>query len=328
MTRRGIRVLAGLCLLATVSLWSAGSQAQSFPSQAIRIVHPYPAGASDAIIRSLADRLKGAWGVPIVVDPKPGASETLAANEVAHARPDGYTWFIGTESTYVNNPYLFRKLPYEVGDLMPVSELFVANYALIVRGDLPVTSLAAFVDLARQSKPQLKYGTIGVGTGPHLAMESALAALGIPGVALHVPYRTPSQAAQDLVGGNIDVVMSPQPFALPFVAGGRMKVLAIGGARRTRELPGTPTFAELGFPAIAYRTSFGLAVPKGVPNDVVQKIASAMRAALADPELEEKLLRPSGFERVASEPDAFSQVLLERRRDARRLIDGLGIRLD
>ncbi|MDB5874893.1 MAG: hypothetical protein JWQ07_4335, partial [Ramlibacter sp.] len=230
-----VRSVVGV-LLATLAAVAAAQGADAAPKP-IRIVHPYPGGAIDNITRVLADRLKDRWGQPIVIDPRPGASEIVAADQVAKARPDGLTWFIGTESTFANNAFLFRKLPFDpAGDLVPVSELFAVNFALIVRGDFPARTLQEFVEYAKNSPGKIKYGSVGVGTGPHLAMEDFARLAGIKGL-IHVPYKTPPQSVQDLLGGEIDVVMSVTQFAAPFVGSGKMRMLAVTGATRQKDHP-------------------------------------------------------------------------------------------
>lgn len=314
-------------LLSSLALVAApAALAQDFPQRAVRIVHPYPGGPLDAAVRMLAERLTAAWGQPVIVDPKPGASEILAADSVAKAKPDGYTWFIGTESTFVNNAFLYAKLPFDAAtDLTPVSELFAINFGLIVRGDLPVTNIAEFVALARQRGGELKYASTGVGTGPHLAMEDFRRTAGFD--ILHVPYKAAPQAVQDLLGGQVDALFGTVQIALPFQASGRLKMLAITGNTRLKVAPTVPTFTEAGFPTASYRSSIGLAVPKGTPPAVIEKIHTSLRAILLSQESSASLMTPNGYEPIGSDSAAFSATTQQRRRPAEKLIRNLQINL-
>lgn len=332
MNRRSILVasmttaLASTAVLAQSSTAAPVQPADEFPQRPIRIVHPYPGGPLDAGMRLLGERLAAIWRQPVIVDSRPGAGEIIAADLVAKSRPDGYTWLIATEATFVNSAYLYAKLPYDPGnDLLPVSELFAIDFGLIVRGDLPVTDVRGFVALAGAAGSKLKYASTGVGTGPHLAMESFRREAGFE--ILHIPYKAAPQAVQDLLGGQIDALFGTAQIAVPFLASGRLKMLAITGESRLGVAPSVPTFAESGFPGMAYRSSIGLALPKGTPPAIVRKIHASVRDVLGDRELQVRLLEPNGYARIASDPETFAATLIRRRASAQPLIRSLDIRL-
>lgn len=320
-TRRQAAILAAALSGALLSPAIAGA----FPDRPVRLIHPNPGGVIDTMSRVLADALKSEWTQPVVVEPKPGASEMIAIEAVTKSKPDGLTWFFGTETGLVNNSFLFRKLPYDpVADLEPVSELFAVNYALIVRGDSPARTLADLIAIAKRDPSKLRFSSLGLGSGTHLAMEIFQRTTGTEGMT-HVPYKAPAQMVQDLLGGQIDIVVGALGLAMPFVPSGKMRVLAVTGSERQRALPSVPTFAESGYPGMDYRTLIGLVVPKGTPADTVRTIQTAVHKVLSKPDMREKYLDPNGFQLVVSDSAAFARSLVLRRQQAKRLFDELKI---
>ncbi|MFT3779298.1 MAG: tripartite tricarboxylate transporter substrate binding protein [Ottowia sp.] len=321
LTRRHAALLAA----ALGASFLSPAVAADFPDRPVRLIHPNPGGVIDTMSRVLADALKSVWSQPVVVEPKPGASEIIAIEAVTKSKPDGLTWFFGTETGLVNNSFLFRKLPYDpAGDLVPVSELFAVNYALIVHGDSPARTLADLVAIAKKDPGKLRFSSLGTGSGTHLAMEIFQRVTGTQGMT-HVPYKAPAQMVQDLLGGQIDIVIGALGLATPFVPSGKMRVLAVTGNERQRALPNVPTFAESGYPGMDYRTLIGLAVARGTPADTVQKIHAAVRQVLSKPEMQEKYLDPNGYQLVVSDPAAFAQTLAARRQQTKRLFEELKI---
>ena len=317
------RFLAALCLVALPL--SAVAQ-PTWPARPVRIVHPYPGGPLDAAIRFMSERLSKQWGQPVIVDPKPGANEIVSADAVAKSSPDGYTLFIGTEATFTNNQFLYSKLPFDpVNDLLPVTELFAINFGLILRGDLPASTVREFID-AIKGGARYKYASVGLGNPLHLAMENFKRVAGVD--MLHVLYRTTPQAIQDILGGQIDACFGSVQIAAPFLPSKKMKLLAMTGSARLKVVPDVPTFTELGLANVDYRAFVGIAVPRGTPADVVQKIQAGFREAVTARETADTILDPNGYEAVASEPAKFAESLVARRAAAQRLIRELDVKLD
>ncbi|MBI5716633.1 MAG: tripartite tricarboxylate transporter substrate binding protein [Burkholderiales bacterium] len=330
MRRRTALLGGALCLVAMpptgIAQTTPPAQPRApWPARAVRIVHAYPGGPLDAAIRFMAERLSAAWGQPVLVDPRPGANEILSADVVAKSAPDGYTLLIGTEATFANNPYLYRKLPYEPNDLVPVSELFAINFGLIVRGDLPANTVAELI-AALKGGARYSYASVGLGNPLHLAMENFKRVAGVE--MLHVPYRTTPQAIQDILGGRIDACFGSVQIATPFLASKQMKLLAMTGSTRLKAAPVVPTFTELGLAAVDYRTFVAVAVPRGTPADVVQRIHEGFSQVLGTRETLDKVLDPNGYEGAASDPAKFAASLVARRAAAQRLIRALDVRLD
>lgn len=305
-----------------------GVRAQDYPAKPVRLVHPYPGGPIDASLRVIADRLSAVWKQPVLVDPRPGASEIIAAEIVAKAPPDGYTLFAGTESTFANNAYLFSKLPYDpVRDLAPISELYDVQFGLIVSGKLLAAhSVAEFAALAKQNPGKFNYASTGVGNALHLGMESLLQATGTQ--ITHVAYRTTGQVIQDMLGGAVDALMGSVQIAAPYAADGRMRMLAISGPRRQPALPSVPTFTEAGFPQIEVQTFVGLAAPAGTPEAILTRLQADFAAVVKSPQYRQTVLEPNGYDAVANSQAQFREVLAAKRPQVQRQMRSLGIKLD
>lgn len=314
-------------LTSLMTLLSATVMAADYPSAPVKIVHAYPGGLVDVASRVLAERLAIAWKQPVIVDVKPGANELIAGDAVAKAAGDGYTLFLGTEANFANNPNLYAKMPFDPAvDLVPVTELFEIRFALVVRGDLPVRTLKEFVELMRKDGAKYSYASSGVGGPLHLAMEDFRRSVGFEVV--HVPYKQLSQVMQDLMGGRVDATFVSVGAAMPFVASGRLKVLAVTGGTRLKTAPDVPTFAEAGYQGVDYKTSIGLAVPKGAPPAVVQKIQADVKAVLISKEFTERVLAPNDIDAIGSEPQQFANTIAARRASSKRLIKTLNVQLD
>lgn len=320
---QSIRSMAAAILLTL--LQAAPAHAAEFPSGPVRIVHGYPGGLVDVAARVLADGLAQAWKQPVVVDPKPGGNEMIAGETVVRAAPDGQTLYIGTEATFANNPHLYAKMPFDPAvDMVPVTELFEIRFGLVTRGDLPAADLKEFVALMKRDGARYAYASSGVGGPLHLAMEGFRQAAGFE--MTHVPYKTIAQVMQDLLGGRVDALFVSAGAALPFVAKGQLKLLAVTGATRLKTAPSVPTFAESGYPGVDYKTSLGLAVPKGTSPATVQKIQADVRAVLLSKAFSDKVLAPNDIEPVASTPAQFAAMTAQRRAAAQRLIRSLDIK--
>lgn len=317
-------------LLATVTMATAMpglALAADFPSGPVRIVHGYPGGLIDVASRVLADSLASTWKQPVVVDAKPGGNEMIAGDFVAKAPGDGQTLYIGTETTFANNPNLYAKMPFDPAvDLVPVTELFEVRFGLVVRADLPVQTLREFVALMQKDGAKYTYASSGVGGPLHLAMEEFRRTATFE--MTHVPYKVLPQVMQDLMGGRVDAVFLSAGSVLPFVASGKLKMLAVTGAKRLKSAPAVPTFAESGYAGVDYKTAVGLAVPKGTPTAVVQKIQSDVKAILWSQAYIDKVLAPSDIEPLGSEPAQFKAMIAAQRTAAQRLIKSLNIQLD
>ena len=315
--------------LAAVALGVSNvGDAQPYPSKPIHIVVPYTAGGpADLLVRGLGIKLAEKWGQQVVVENRPGANEIIAAEAVAKAAPDGYTWLVASDAVFTLNASLYSKLPYDpVKDLVPVSKLVTANLLLVTRPDFPANSVKEFIDYAKQNPGKLSYGSVGAGGVNHLAMSwfNSLNGLQME----HVPYKGLVQALQDVITGRIDTMFAVIGGALPFVQSNKLKALAVSGKARSGVLPNVPTFAEVGYPSFDASFYFAVAAPAGTPRDILTKFASEASQIVNSAEFKEKYLTQLGFEPVGDTPDQFAAFLVNDRKIGAEKVKVSGAKLD
>lgn len=279
---RGAR-WALLFTIAAASLAGSPAHAQ-FPERTVKIVVPFDAGGTvDAVARALANRLNAKWHVPVIVENRPGAGNTIGAAAVARAEPDGYTLLFANTSVSAN-PSLFKSLPYDtLKDLAPVVYLSPSPNVLLAQASLGIGSLKEMIALAkaRAAKP-LSYATVGRGSAHHFCMELLRSQAGID--LLHVPYRGVAPAVLAVTRGEIDLYCSDIPGALNLLKGGKVVPLGITSVKRAPILPNIPSFAEAGLPDYSATGYVGIMVTGGTPADVVQKLNVAINDVVRDPE--------------------------------------------
>ena len=293
--RRGIAAAALL-----VAMASAG--AQTFPERPITIVVPAsPGGVTDLLGRALARRFSQVWGQQAIVENKPGANNQIAAEYVAKSVPDGTTLFVGPESTFVVNPFLYAKLPYDaVKDFTPITGLVSIHHALIVNPALPVHTMQELLALAKQKPGELNYGTYGIGSSGHLNMELLQREAGIKLTPVHYKGATP--ALTDVMAGHIQLMFISIGSAAPQWKAGKVRMLAIGSPQRLAGLPDIPTIAESGVPGFEAVSWFALYGPAGIPADVVARVNKEVRNLFSDAEFKKTFLAPQFFEPLAGSP--------------------------
>lgn len=300
MIRRRL-LLAGV----PAALAAPFARAEDWPARPIRFVVPFPPGGpADAVPRAIAQRLQPLLGVPCVIENRPGASGTIGAGAVAKAAPDGYT-FLSHVSSVVIQPHL-GPAPYDVlADFAPVTQTVAGSYVLVVHPSFPASDLRGLVDVVRRSPGRYSYGSFGSGSGPHLAMELLKAEAGL--YILHVPFRGAAPALQELIAGRLDMAFDTTFAALPHIRAGKLKAIALGGARRVDALPEVPTVAEVipGFETDGWQ---GLFAPAGTPAPIVARVAAETAVALREPELV-RTIGQLGFRTVAGSPADFAAVL-------------------
>ena len=286
-------------LLATSALAaSLGAYAQSWPDKAVKFIVPLPPGGpSEIVLRSAMEKMQATLKQPLVLENKPGAAGNLGAAEVARAAPDGYTWLFTTDTLFTVNPHVYEKLAFKTGDMQPVMRASAFSQTLVCNPALGVKTVA---DLVRRAKEkQVSYASGGAGSPGHLSTEQFKTAAGIQ--MLHIPYKGPAPAMQDVIGGQVDCGFLAGPTVLPHVRGGKLVALAVSGSRRSALLPEVPTVAESGYPGFDSTYSLVLFAPRGTPAPVVQAMHAAMSAALKSPDVVEKL-RTSDQVVVAESP--------------------------
>src|SRR5262245_28005083 len=301
-----LRVIAAL---GCVVLATSAAPAQTYPSKPVTIIVPAaPGGVTDALGRVLAQRFTEAWGQQVIVENKPGANNQIAAEYVAKSPSDGHTLFIGPEVTFVVNPSLYGRLGYDpVNDFAPITGLVTINHALIVHPSLPVDSVKDLLALARTKPGELNYGTFGIGSSGHLNMELLQALAGVKLQAVHYKGATP--ALTDVMAGHIQMMFISVGSAVPQWKAGKVKLLAVGAARRMPLLPEAPTVAESGLPGFEAVSWFGLFAPAGTPRPVVDKVNAEVRRIFAGPEFRQSFLDRQYFESIAGTPEELAAYL-------------------
>lgn len=286
----------------------ATSQAQDYPTHPIKVVIAFPPGGpTDFVGRLLADKLKELLGQPIIIENKGGASGAIGANEVAKSAPDGYTLFLTTSGAVTITPNLRADTPYDtMRDFAPISLVVNVNEILVVRPDLGAKSAKDLAAMGKAKPGTLAFASTGVGSPPHLALELFQDAAGAKFV--HVPYRGAAPAITDLLGGQVIAMFADAPVLLPQIAAGKLTPIGVAAAQGNPALPNVPTLAEQGYANMIVNNWYGLLAPAKTPPAAIAKLNQAVRTALSDPVLKDKLLKV-GAVPAASTPEDFSKFL-------------------
>ena len=279
-----------LCVSAlALGIVTAHVQAQptNYPTKPIRFVVPFaPGGGTDIVARLIAQKLNDGLGQPVVADNRGGAGSTLGTDIVCKAPPDGYTMLLGNISLAFNAS-LYKSLPYNaVRDLAPVSMVAVQPNIVVLNPAVPAKTMKEFVDYARANPGKLSFASAGAGSGTHLAGEMLKDRLKID--MLHVPYKGTGPAITDLIGGQVQVMISTFASALPHVKSGRLRALGVTSAKRSPATPDVPTLLEAGVPDYDYSTWYALFMPARTPPAIVNKVNAVTRQALATEDMKQK----------------------------------------
>jgi tripartite-type tricarboxylate transporter receptor subunit TctC len=288
--RRIMTAIAVAGFSVAVGLTAFGARAdEPYPSKPIRLVLPQPAGgAVDLIARSLADRLSESMRQPVIVENQPGANGGLAAAQVTRSSPDGYTLFMAVDTNLVVNPSLYPNLTYDpFRDFIPISIIAKVYLVLVASSKIDANSVHELLAFARANPGKLNYASIGLGTQAHLGME--LFKMMTKTDITQVSYRGTAPAMTDIAAGVVDVMFTGPPSAMALATGGKVKMLAVASPTRSSLMPQLPTVHEAGVPGYELGGWFGLLAPAKTPQSVVDRLASEVRKAVADPKLKERL---------------------------------------
>jgi len=296
---------------------------EAYPNRPVTVVVPWAAGGTtDILARMLAEPLRRATGQPFVVENRSGASGNIGSGAVARARPDGYTLLFGSMSTHAMNNALFNNMPFDgVEDFSAVALLGFALNTMVIHPAVPAQTLAEFIAHVKANPGRLAYASAGPGSTNHLCAEMFLRAAGLEMV--HVPYRGGAPAVQDTVAGQTQLFFSAATQTLPHVRAGRLRLLAVTEAKRSRLLPETPTVAEV-LPGYEMTVWYGAFGPKGMPPALVGQLNGEINRAMALPEVRDRLAA-IGVEVEAESPQAFAARLAADRATWARTIRELGI---
>lgn len=292
---------AALAMLGFVWLFAPAyvARALEYPSHAIKLVLPQPpGGAIDLIARTLSDRLSEQVNQPVIVENRPGANGGLAAADVVRSKPDGYTLFMAVDTNLVVNPTLYHDLPYDpFRDFAPISILTRTELVLVANPKVPANNVRELIAYAQTHPGQLNYASIGLGTQAHLGME--LFKLMTKTSIVQVEYRGTAPAMTDVVAGRADVMITGPPSAKAMSEGGKLKLLAVTGAKRHPLLPEVPTIAESGVPGYDVTGWFGILAPANTLKPILSRLTEEVRKAVADLQFRNRMTKV-GLEVVGS----------------------------
>jgi tripartite-type tricarboxylate transporter receptor subunit TctC len=297
-----LSALLGLALLA------APAAAQSdYPNRTVRIVVPAtPGGGSDLFARLIAQHLSSVFGQQFVVDNRPGGGTLVGMDAVLNAPHDGYTLYLSPSTT--TSMHVARKtMPYDVAKVFtPVTQLVVLPQSLVIHPSVPAHSVQEFIGLVKREPGKLSYGSAGIGTAPHMAMELFKSMAGID--IQHIPYRGVSQSVTDILGGRVSGMILNVLTAKPHIDAGAMRALGITGLKRSEAMPNVPTIDEAGVPKYEALQWFGVLTPAGTPPAVVNLLQTKIAEGMKTPEMKARLAA-DGAEAVASTPAEFGALI-------------------
>lgn len=276
-------------LLALGTAFAGSAAAQAYPAKPVRLIVPFPAGgATDVLARAISQYAGEKLGQAIVIDNKPGAGGTIGSDLAAKADPDGYTLLIATGSTHSIGPLVNPKTPYVVErDFVPIIDVANTTTVMMASKTVPANNLKEFIQYAKANPGRLNFGSSGNGTNSHLTGELFKAQAGV--FMTHIPYRGTGLVFNDMVSGQVHMLMDNIVTAMPHIKEGRLRILGVTSLQRLPFLPDVPTLDEQGLKGFDVGNWFGIYGPRGTPPEVVQKVNAAYNAALRDPELQKKM---------------------------------------
>jgi tripartite-type tricarboxylate transporter receptor subunit TctC len=304
--------------LAGLLLFLAGAAlAQGFPSRPVHIVVPFPpGGGADTLARILEPKLAELWAQPLIVEHRPGASGHIGADYVAKSAADGHTLLMSSTAS------LDEK---NVGEFAPVSLVSASAYVVTVNPGVGAANIRGLIALAKANPGKLTFGSSGTGAASHLSAELFKAMAGVN--FLHVPYKGTGQAVTDLLAGHVNMMFAPAQTVMPYVQAGRLRALAVTGAKRSETLPNLPTVAESGLPGYEAVGWFGLLAPAGTPKAVVAKTSADVNHVLALREVRERILA-LGSEVSGNTPEEFARFIREDQAKWAKLMREQGIKTE
>ena len=296
--------------------------AQDYPTKSIRfVIGPAP----DVLARLVGQKLNDAWGQQVIVDQRPGAGGIIAGETVAKAAPDGYTWLLST-GAYPTLVGLYPKLPFDfVRDLAPVSLLASIPFLLVVHPSVPVKSVEELLKLARARPGQLNYASSGNGTTAHLAAEMFrnMAKINI----VHVPYKGTVPGVVDLMSGQVHMMFAIMQSSFPYVKAGKLRALAVSGAKRSQSAPDLPTIAESGVAGYEFTSWNGVHVTAGTSKAIIARIHADLIKVLALPDVKERMFN-LGMEVAGSTPEQLAALVNSDIAKWGKVIKDSGVRVD
>jgi tripartite-type tricarboxylate transporter receptor subunit TctC len=310
-------------MAAAVALAASAAHAQTYPTKPVHVIVPFtPGSATDVVARTVAQALSTRMGQVFVVENRPGAGGTIGANLVAKAAPDGYTLLVNS-SGHTVNPSIYPSLPFDTAkDLAGISLLAEQPNILVVAPSKGWKTAGDVVKAAKAEPGKLTYASAGAGSATHMNAEKFRVSAGID--TMHIPYKGTPEALTDTMNGRVDYFFAPVIAALPMVRDNRVTALAVGSAKRASVLPDVPTTEEAGYPGSAYNFWVGMLAPAGTPPAIVEQLNKEVTAALALPEVKDRLAALGAD--AAPMPSAdFDKMIAQELKDNAALVKQAGI---
>jgi tripartite-type tricarboxylate transporter receptor subunit TctC len=299
-----IGAVAVIAALAVHGLRSAAAAPADYPVRPITLIVPYPAGGgNDVIARLVASKMSLKLGKPIVIENRGGAGSTIGTRDAARSKPDGYTILIATSSLAIN-PSLYPDAGYDPNkDFAPIGLIATSSNFVVVNPSLPVHSIAELIALAKRQPGKLDFASTGTGTSTHLSAELFASMAGLKLTA--IPYKGVAPAITDLLGGHVDLMFCPTASIVGLVQQGKLRALAVTGAKRSPLFPDVPTVAEAGLPGYDAELHYGIVAPAGTPPPVIARLNAALNDALADATIRSRL-GVDGATALPGTPEAYA----------------------
>ncbi|MFN0304076.1 MAG: Bug family tripartite tricarboxylate transporter substrate binding protein [Burkholderiales bacterium] len=321
---KAMRICRAAGMLAAL-VASGASIAQPYPAKPVRVIVPFSAGSAiDVNARVVGQKLAEMWGQQVVIDNRVGANSIIGVEAAAKSAPDGYTLVMANDAALAMNPSLYPKLPYDpVKDFAPIALIGFNTLLLVAHPSVPVDSVQALIQHARDRNGDLNYGSGGNGSAQHLPMEIFMAMTGV--TLTHVPYKGVIPAVNDLIAGQIPVMFAGTPGVLPHVRAGRLRALAIASSTRSAVAPDIPTVAEAGVAGFHYAAWVGYLAPAGTPAPVIRKLNADVVRAMGSPDVKDKL-GAVGFDIQTGSSDEFGKMIASEIQRLGKVVRDAGIK--
>jgi len=317
-------VAAIFVVIAMVMSFSTGALAQAYPSKGLRLIVPFaPAGSTDIFARLIGERLAIALGQPVVIENRSGSGGNIGAEIVAKSAPDGYTLLMATTGVMAINNALYRNMSFDAAkDLEPVIFIASITNALVVPADSELKSVDDLLVAARAAPGKLTFASSGSGSSTHMSAELFKLMAGVD--LLHVPYKGSGQAMPDVISGRVSMMFENMPGAVSYINGGKLRILAVTGLKRSPAMPQVPTVAESGVPGYESLSWSGIAVAAGTPREVIARLNREINAILAAPDMRQKLAE-QGADAIGGTPEAFAEHIKSERDKWARVVRSANI---